>query len=111
MTDYRAGSLKRGALAAITPRKKRNKMKKQIQQLMYMSYNEVEQRYYSGLIGQTTWEAYNRVWTWSAVRWSNVARASDLQEKFWHNYGKDKFYARINKVRAAFGFAPLNRTT
>jgi len=85
-------------------------MKKQIQQLMTLSYEQVEQQYYCGMIGQATWEAYGRVWAWCAVRWSNVERASDRQEAFWNKCGKDKFYDRINKVRAAFGFAPLNWT-
>jgi hypothetical protein len=33
--------------------------------------------------------------------------ASDKQDRFWGKYGKDAFYRRVNKVRAAFGCEPL----
>ena len=82
-------------------------MKQQLKNLLSLGFNEVEQQFYRGMIGQTTWEAYCRVWTWSAVRWSNVCQADTIQERFYTRYGKAAFYRRINRTRAAFGFGPV----
>jgi len=78
-------------------------MKKHLQQLVSCySWNQVHAMWSDGRINDATWYAYDRVWGWSAVRWSNPY--GERQEWFWEKYGKDKFYAKINKVRAAFGF-------
>ena len=71
------------------------------------SFEQVERMLYSGQIGQATFEAYCEVWTWIAPRFSSVCQADRKQESFWKRHGKDRFYTRINRVRAAFGFAPI----
>ena len=80
-------------------------MKKQLLAIINLSLAQVEDRYRNGLIGQATFEAYCRVWDWSAVRWSG--QADRKQEAFWKRYGKEAFYAKINKTRQAFGFPPV----
>lgn len=49
--------------------------------------------------------AFVAIWEWSAVLLEG--RAGRKQEAFWTKYGQAAYYARINKVRAACGFAPL----
>jgi hypothetical protein len=83
-------------------------MKKRIQDLITShSFDQVESMLHRGLIGQSDFEAYCAVWTWINFRASDTVMASDKQDRFWGKYGKDAFYRRVNKVRAAFGCEPL----
>lgn len=79
-------------------------MKSRIKQLIANhSYNDVERMLHSGTIGQATFEAYCRVWEWCAPRFGHVAWKHD---SFWKRFGKEAYYAKINRVRIAFGFEP-----
>jgi hypothetical protein len=78
-------------------------MKKQLQAIMHLTPAQVEDAFYCGQISYQLYRAYELVWGWSAPRWSNPW--SDRQERFWEKYGKDAFYRKINKTRAAFGFS------
>lgn len=69
------------------------------------SFIDAERMYYNGQIGQKVWEAFCRVWGWSTFRMSNPYDWK--QDCFWKKYGKQAFYRKINRTRAAFGFEPL----
>lgn len=71
------------------------------------SFGEVEQMFYNGMIGERCWEAYCRVWAWTAFRCSSVAMAGPKQEAFWGRHGKAAFYRKMNKTRLAFGFEAI----
>jgi hypothetical protein len=68
----------------------------------HLSYTKAEaERMLSG----KHYATYLALWEWSGFRFSG--RAGDKQDAFWHKFGRDAFYARINKIRAACGFTPL----
>ena len=69
------------------------------------SFAEAERMFLEGRIGARCWEAYCRVWSWTAARFGG--RAGERQEAFWAKHGKAAFYAKVNKTRCAFGFEPL----
>lgn len=81
-------------------------MKKKLFPLLQFSLADIQRRYEWTLIDQATYEAYIRVWNWSAVRWSG--HISNQQDRYWERYGKDAFYAKINKTRAAFGMSLID---
>lgn len=85
-------------------------MKKQLQELFRYSLSEesAERMFHSGRIGQQTYESYCHVCRWLAPR--ITGRTGDHQWAFIQQFGLVKFYARINKVRKAFGFHPLSNT-
>lgn len=66
------------------------------------SYNEMERFFHYGIITYNEFWAYVSVWEWCSPRMGG--RAGEKQDKFWEKYGKEAYYKRINKVRAAFGF-------
>jgi hypothetical protein len=68
--------------------------------------NDVENSYRWGSIPQNVFEAFCRVWDWSAPRFGGSVGLR--HEAFWNQYGKDRYYSRINKVRRAFGLEPYN---
>lgn len=81
-------------------------MRRKISQLLALhSFNEVEQQFNRGMIGQQIFEAYCRVWAWIAPRFGGTP--GFRQETFYNTFGKDRYYQRINKVRRAFNLAPL----
>jgi predicted metalloprotease len=88
------------------PIRTKEKMKNELKKILHLSLNEVEKLWTNYLISNKVYFAYLRVWAWSAVRYSGTA--STKQDIFWTKYGKEKFYLKINKTRAAFGFQPIN---
>lgn len=76
-------------------------MKKILLGYMSWSYSEMEKFLYYGLINQRVFEAFVRIWNWSAPRHGgSISRKHDA---FYEKYGAEKYYAKINKVREAFG--------
>lgn len=69
------------------------------------SFNQVESMLYNGQIGQLTFEAYCRVWEWIAPRFGGIPGWK--QDCYWKTQGKDRFVAKINRVRIAFDFEPI----
>lgn len=67
------------------------------------SFNEAANLARQGMIKDRAWLAFTRVWEWASFHFS-----SDKQERFYQTYGKQAFYEKINKTRAAFGFPPIN---
>lgn len=82
-------------------------MKNKLLAIMSLSLGEVENMHWDGRLEDRVFEAYVRIWKWTAVRWSNVHNADQEQERFWQKYGKEAFYRKINKTRQAFGFEPI----
>ena len=66
------------------------------------SFNQVDQQFAQGQISQTHYEAYCRVWEWCAPRFGGSAGFK--QESYWKRHGKEAYFAKINRVRKAFGF-------
>lgn len=52
-----------------------------------------------------TLRAFRAVWEWSAPRMGG--EAGRKHDAFWERHGKAAYYARIQRVRKACGFAPL----
>lgn len=82
-------------------------MKKKLLELLrqQVSYNQAERRWRDGWISYEVFWAYDAVWRWIAPRMGG--EAGRKHDRFYERYGKVKYYARINKVRAAFGCEPL----
>ena len=72
-----------------------------IKRLIGMSYNDA--RTYGP--GYLTWAGFVAVWTWAAVRLGG--EAGQKHDLFYAKHGAAAYYARINKVRRACGFAPV----
>lgn len=72
-----------------------------IKRLIALSYNDAER---VGP-GWRTWAGFVACWEWCQVRLSG--RAGDKHERFYAKHGAQAYYTRINKVRAACGFAPI----
>lgn len=79
--------------------------KTELTRLMLEPRSRVEQLEAWGSISQSTASAYYAVWNWSAPRHSGLIGMK--HDAFWDKYGKDAYYARINKVRKAFGFKTI----
>lgn len=67
---------------------------------------QAESQYRCGQMGHQVFEAFCRVWEWAAPRHGGIA--SIRHDVFWNQHGKAAYYRRINRVRAAFGFNPIN---
>lgn len=80
-------------------------MKQHILDLLHLSYNQVHSLYCIGEVSQSLWEAWARVWEWSAPRFGGTPGIH--HDAYWNKYGKARYYARINKVRAAFNLKPM----
>ncbi len=74
---------------------------KQLKQLVGLRFADVETMFYQGRITESVWEAYCRVWDWSAPRYSGTAGFN--QERFWNTHGKEAYLRRMGKTRNAFG--------
>ena len=83
-------------------------MRQRILDLRGYNYNQVHDMYLDGSIGQSLWEAWARVWEWSSPRFGGIP--GFRHDVFWNKYGKARYYAKINKVRSAFGMPVLNLT-
>jgi hypothetical protein len=67
------------------------------------SFAQVEQMHYRG---QTShFEQYCRVWEWIAPRLGGCAGLK--HDSYFRHNGAARYYAKINKVRSAFGYAPI----
>lgn len=71
-----------------------------VKQALHLSRNDAEKH-----LGGRTLRSYVAIWEWCGFR--SGGRAGAKQEAFWQAHGKEAFYRRINKVRAACGFAPM----
>ncbi len=69
------------------------------------SFNEVSAKYHAGQVGQSVYEAYCRVWEWVTPRFGGQVGLK--HDWFWKANGKDRYYAKINRVRLAFGFEAI----
>lgn len=68
-------------------------------------YSEAERMHRDGRMTDREWQRYERVWTWSAVRFGGSHGM--LHDRFYNLRGHDAYYARINRVRRASGWEPL----
>jgi hypothetical protein len=78
-------------------------MKKEIQRLIHLSWNEAQQLWIYGHISDRVWAVFQRVWEWRGPLLS-----SWRQDVFYNRYGKERYYAKINKTRQAFGVPPIS---
>lgn len=77
-------------------------MKRRLLELAHLTLAQVEDLYNWGSVSQAEYEAYCRVWDWSAPRFGGAIGLK--HEAYWNKYGKERYYARIDKVRRAFGW-------
>lgn len=80
-------------------------MKQRLTQLIHLPLSAVQQMHAQGQIDSRTLRAFTRLHAWMAVRWGGIA--GDMQDRFWADYGSAAFARRMNRMRAAFGFAPV----
>jgi hypothetical protein len=79
-------------------------MRKTIRHLIECySMAQVEQMHFRGQIAH--FEQYCRVWEWIAPRFGGLPGMK--HESFYRRYGPGRYYAKINKTRAAFGYDPI----
>jgi hypothetical protein len=83
-------------------------MKKFIIQHLGFTMEEMECKLHWGAFSQAQFEAWCRVWDWSAPRFSGPAGYK--HDAFFTRHGVAAYFRRINKVRVAFGFAPLKHS-
>ncbi len=79
-------------------------MKTQILRHLTYTLDEMECFLHEGRVSQALYSAWLYVWQWSTFR--HAGAAGCRQDAFWNTHGKDAFYAKMNKCRQAFGFAP-----
>lgn len=84
-------------------------MKKQILSLIKMeySYDQVIHLYKYGHISKELLKAWVKVWEWASVKYGG--KIAEEQDRFFDKYGAEKFYAKINKTRRAFGLQKLGK--
>ena len=67
---------------------------------------QAEAMHRDGLIMECEFQAFKALWTWGNYRMSGEAERKQLD--FIRKYGQAALTQRINKVRAACGWKPLN---
>lgn len=82
------------------PLVRRGGLRHHLRKSLLLSRNDAEKH-----LGGRALRSYLALWEWCGHRFSG--RAGQKQEAFWEKYGKEAFYRRVNKVRAACGFEPL----
>ena len=78
-------------------------IKPSIAKFLHLSLEQVECCLGYGLISAADFAGYKAVWAWSSAKFGGSI--ADRHEAFWNQFGQDAYYRRINKVRAACGFA------
>jgi hypothetical protein len=77
-------------------------LKPHLRAAIRLCYNDARREFAGG----RTWTAYLALWEWCGFRDGGIA--GDKQERFYAKHGRAAYYARINRVRAACGFEPVN---
>ena len=72
-----------------------------VKRLICLSYNDAE----AIGPGWRTWAGFVACWEWIAPRMAG--RAGKKHDQFWQTYGREAYYARINRVRKGCGFEPF----
>lgn len=65
--------------------------------------DDLRRFYFEGRFSDRTWEALQL-----AIRWAAPRLSSDEQERFYERHGRRAYYRKIDRVRKAFGVAPLD---
>ena len=76
-------------------------LKPHLRRAIQLSYIEAQRQFGGG----RTWEAYVALWEWCSVRLGGSAARK--HDQFVDRFGYPAYYARINRVRKACGFAPI----
>ena len=77
-------------------------MKSKILALRHLTLADAEHLHRAGSIAEPVFSAWRAVWRWSAPRFTGEdGRAHDA---FYQRFGPGQYYARINRVRLAFGW-------
>ncbi len=81
------------------------KIKTSVRKFLSYSLAEVEAFYRQCRISDRDYLTFRAIWTWSSPKLGGPAEIK--HEQFWRRFGAEAYYRRINKVRAACGYAPL----
>lgn len=72
---------------------------------MSLSFDDMARLYNYGRLSPEVWQSWQRVWEWLSPK---MGGAPGLRHDiYWNRYGKDRYFAKINKTRVAFGFEPI----
>lgn len=80
-------------------------MKNKIKFYIWRTHEEMRVLYENGIVSQNIYDSWTLVWNWCSPRFGNII--GQKHDAFYNKYGKEKYYAKINKTRNAFGFKPI----
>lgn len=64
----------------------------------YLTYEQAHAMHNDGRISQRQWQWFVTLWVWSTIRWSDLERANQKQDRTYAALGMQGVYRRIDRV-------------